>query len=109
MGSLTPIWPVESNKVIVLTEGNDLYFRYRFARKMPTNRHFQMKITNIYGTPFLWTIDGYTESDGATFNYPWENANQIDRGASWQIFLISDGLTRVVAQGTFVRSDSPQN
>lgn len=108
MGSLSPIWPVESNRVIILTKDNDLYYRYTFEKDLPTSRNFELEITNIYGNPFLWTVLGYfNDKRSVTFNYPMENANQISKGASWQIFLISEGIRRVVAQGIFVRSDAP--
>lgn len=109
MGNIfKPVLAVDNNRVIDLNRGNRAAWRYMLSgsQSFPAGATAQIVLANTYGQT-VGTWDGVVSGGTITFDEPADVADGINRGASWQLFVTSSGLTRLVAQGTVIRTEAP--
>lgn len=103
-----PVSPVESNRVLELQRGNRATFEYRLggSKQFSLNASSELVLSNSYGqTLATWT--GSVSGGSIFFDQDAEFAAGIPHGATWQLFVSENGLTRLQAQGLVVRNEAP--
>ena len=102
-----PQTPVDSYRVIRLVEDGRAAWKYTLpqGKTFASGATASLKISNIQGTLIkTWscTVSG---NNTVSFDQSVTEANGVTDGASWQLYVTASGVTRVIAQGIFVRSD----
>lgn len=103
-----PSTPVESNRALELNRGNQATWKYTLASKkqFPDGTSAHLSLFNTYGQS-VGTWEGEVDGGTITFDADASTADAIERGTAWQLFAEIDGTTRLLAQGTVIRTEAP--
>lgn len=103
-----PSTAVESNRVLQLNRGNHATWTYTLGanRRFPDGTAAYLKLFNTYGQQ-LGEWEGEVDGGTILFDQDAGVADAIPRGTSWQLFAEIDGVVRLLAQGTVIRTEAP--
>lgn len=96
---------VESNRVLELQRGNQATWDYRLPADV-NSAYGYINLYNSYGQR-IGSWEGLVSGGVITFDQSPDVSDSIPAGTSWQLFADVDGATRLLAQGTVVRSEAP--
>jgi hypothetical protein len=103
-----PHTQVENNRVLDLSRGNQATWEYSLSgtKVFPAGTTAWMQLFNTRGQTVA-TWEGVVSGGTITFDEPASNVDSIVRGNSWQLFAEIDGVTRLLSQGTVIRTEAP--
>lgn len=103
-----PTQPVENNRTLALNRGNPATWGYTLGQgqQFPASTTANLTLTNSYGQT-IGTWEGYTTEGAIIFDETSAVADAIPAGTAWQLYIDTDGISRLHAQGTVIRSEAP--